>query len=87
MLLDNDVTIRWEMEVCGPALFLLLRHSSRADRICRPPSLLLTSVRRVSAQVHKIDKIDLHGIRLRRTGGDIWLYKTLCTRLMEQMKL
>jgi hypothetical protein len=62
----------------------------KGDRICRPQSLLLTGVRRVlrfSAQVHKIDKIDLHGIRLRRTGGDIWLYKTLCTRLMEQMKL
>ncbi|KNC87187.1 CAMK/CAMKL/MARK protein kinase [Sphaeroforma arctica JP610] len=39
-------------------------------------------------EVVKIERLKhLHGIKLKRTGGDIWLYKQVCERLINQMRL
>lgn len=38
-------------------------------------------------EVQRVAKLGIYGIRLRRTGGDHWLYKEMCQRLMQQMRL
>eukprot|EP01134_Creolimax_fragrantissima_P003559 CFRG3559T1 len=38
-------------------------------------------------EVVNLERLSLHGIKLKRTGGDIWLYKQVCERLIGQMRL
>ena len=42
---------------------------------------------RFEIEVCRIAKLDLHGLNLKRLGGDSWQYKRVCDRLVASMKL